>query len=127
MSTILKLMLIATGGAIGALLRFAIAGWTHRLAGLDFPYGTLTVNLLGCLAIGFLWSLSERAAFDPALAAFVFVRLLGSFTTFSTYGLELLNLIRSGNIAGALGYFAFSNVVGIAAVALGYFAGRIGA
>ena len=96
------LIYIAIGGALGAMLRFTISSGIHRLAGTGFPYGTLTVNVLGSLAIGFLYVLMlERGAMNAEWRALMITGLLGALTTFSTFSLETLNLIESGELAKA--------------------------
>jgi len=85
-------LLVGLGGALGSIARYLASGWAQAAAknGL-FPYGTLAVNLLGCLVIGFLAQLSEsRGVFIPEARALVFVGILGGFTTFSTFGNETL-------------------------------------
>lgn len=116
----IKLLLIAAGGACGALLRYSLSGVAYRLLGQTFPWGTLAVNVLGCLLIGALWAMAERAPFPPGISLFLFTGTLGAFTTFSTYGLETLNLLRDGEIGLGLVNIVASNVVGLLAVGLGF-------
>ena len=78
------------------------------------------VNLAGSLAIGFLWGLSERLVFSSNLKPFIFVGILGGFTTFSTYGLECFNLLRDGEVLLALTNIFLSNVIGVSLVFLGF-------
>jgi CrcB protein len=86
----------------------------------DFPYGTLFVNLSGCLVIGLLSQLAEtRGVFTPEARAFVFIGILGGYTTFSTFGNETFNLFRDGQNAYAFANLAGQIVLGIAAVWLG--------
>ncbi len=119
-----RLLLIAAGGAVGAVLRYAVSGLAHRFFAADFPWGTLAVNVLGSLVIGLLWAASERAPLPPALTPFLFVGVLGAFTTFSTYSLESFNLLRDGEIRlGLLNIFG-SNLLCLAAVFLGFVAAR---
>jgi len=82
----------------GAILRYLLSGWVQAWAkGAAFPYGTLTVNLLGCLIIGFLAQLVElRNLFSPETRVFVFIGVLGAFTTFSTFGNDTMLLLRDG-------------------------------
>jgi CrcB protein len=116
---------IAAGGALGALLRYGITGLGHRLLGAGFPWGTLLANLLGCFFIGLLWALSERTPFTPGTRLFVFTGVLGAFTTFSTYGLESMNLFRDGQLLMGFLNIAASNLIGLASIALGMGLGRL--
>ena len=120
-----NIALIGAGGAIGALLRYGLSGLTHRWLGETFPWGTLTVNLVGCLFIGLLWAISERSPMTPAVRIFLLTGTLGAFTTFSTFGLETFNLLRDGEIALAVGNVLAHNVIGLAAVIAGFFLARV--
>ena len=102
--------------------RYSISGWAQRLdpAG-SFPIGTLTVNVLGCLAIGLLAGLAEaRALLGPEARLFVLIGLLGGFTTFSTFGHETLALVRAGSHGAALLNALGSVTLCLVAVWLGY-------
>lgn len=93
---------IAAGGAIGALLRFWMSSGIYAWLGRAFPYGTLAVNVLGSLLMGFLYILMiERLAVGAEWRAFALVGLLGAFTTFSTFSIETLNLIEQADYAKA--------------------------
>lgn len=96
MASATKLLLIAAGGALGALLRYTVSGLALKMLGTGFPWGTFCANLLGCFFIGLFWALSDRVAFNPRVNPFLFIGLLGAFTTFSTYGLESINPLRNG-------------------------------
>ena len=120
------LAVVALGGALGSMARWAMGGWVQGRAAATrgavalFPTGTLAVNLLGCLLIGVLATLfEERFAGDPALRTFVLVGLLGGFTTFSSFGFETFALMRAGNLLLAGVNVAGNLVVGLAAVWLG--------
>jgi len=119
-----KLLLIAAGGAAGAVLRYAVSGLAHRVFDETFPWGTLVVNLLGSFVIGFLWAFSERVSLPPKVAPFLFVGVLGAFTTFSTYSLESFNLFREGEVRLGLLNIIGSNVLGLALVFLGFVCAR---
>jgi CrcB protein len=98
----MKIFWIAAGGAIGSVLRYGISTSTHRLFNnINFPWGTLMVNATGSLLIGFLWGLSEANLISAPMRIFLFIGLLGGYTTFSSFSLETMNLIRSGEIASA--------------------------
>lgn len=107
---------VILGAALGATGRYALAGWVSRVVETPFPWGTLVVNLLGCLVIGLAWGLGERLLWAPAFRVFVFVGILGSFTTFSSFGLESLQLLRDAEYGRALGYVLGSNLGGLALV-----------
>ncbi len=124
MTNLVKVVLIAAGGGVGALLRYAVSGWAYRVAGAGFPWGTLSVNVLGSFVIGFLWAASERTPFGPLWTPFVFIGILGAFTTFSTYALESLNLLREGEVRLAVLNLLASNVLALLAVVLGFLGAR---
>ena len=92
----LKLFCIASGGAIGALLRYVVSAFTHTILNADFPWGTLSVNLIGSLIIGSLWGLSETVLLSQNVRLFLLIGVLGSFTTFSSFTLENFTLLRDG-------------------------------
>ena len=98
----MQLIAIATGGAIGALFRFWVSGTVHQLAGRNFPYGTLTVNVVGSLLIGLLYVVfHERLEVAPQWRALLMIGVLGAFTTFSTFSLETLELLEKGDLLKA--------------------------
>jgi CrcB protein len=116
-----KILLIAMGGGAGSVSRYLIAGWAQRLTAGAFPVGTLAVNLLGCLLVGFLGALFAgpyliREEYRFALM----VGFLGGFTTFSTYGLETFSLTNDGQLTAALVNVLASNGFGLLGVWLGY-------
>ena len=120
-----KLLTIAAGGALGAVLRYVVSGLAHRLFGPTFPWGTLAVNVLGSFVLGLLWALSERAPLSPRTAAFLFVGVLGAFTTFSTYSLESFHLLRDGEVGLGVLNIVGSNVLGLFVVWLGFVCARL--
>lgn len=91
----LQTMMIAFGGALGALLRFWVSTGFYQLLGRDFPYGTLAVNVIGSLLMGFLsiWTIDRLFATEWKMA--ILVGLLGAFTTFSTFSLDTFYLIEN--------------------------------
>ena len=115
------IILIGLGGFLGSVLRYITSGVVQSLAGgALFPYGTLAVNLTGCFIIGFLSQLADaREVFSAESRAFVFVGILGGYTTFSTFGNESLNLFRGGENWYAFVYVGAHVLLGLGAVWLG--------
>ena len=116
-----NILLIGLGGFTGALLRYSVSGLVQQWSkSSHFPYGTLVVNLVGCLLIGVLSQVAEVRGFVSAeVRAFVFIGLLGAFTTFSTFGNDTVSLFQEGK-----DYLSFLNiglhlVLGLSAVWLG--------
>ena len=117
----MELLLVGTGGFVGSVLRFTVSDLVHRLLGAAFPYGTLSVNVIGCLVIGLLGGLAEsRQVIGPELRLFLFLGLLGGFTTFSSFGYELFQMARDGEQAKVLASIGLHLAAGLAAVWLGY-------
>lgn len=122
-SLLTKLVLIAAGGAIGALLRYGVAGVVQKWAGPGFPAGTLVINVLGCFLIGLLGALFAASLVREEYRLFVLVGVLGSFTTFSTFGWETFELMNDGQFLRAAINTLASVIIGLAGVWIGY---RIG-
>lgn len=119
------LLFIAGGGAIGAVLRYGASLGVYSLLGRGFPYGTLFVNVTGSLLMGVLSILMlERFNVGPEWRAAILVGLLGSFTTFSTFSIETLNLLEQGDMMRAMANITFSIIVCLVAVWLGISLGR---
>lgn len=108
------LLSVAAGGALGSSLRWGV-GFV-----LPSPFATLAVNVLGSFAIGVVW-----VTLGPRWHPFLMVGLLGGFTTFSAFSLEVLRLVETGSPALALGHVALSLVLAFAAVWLGVMAARL--
>ena len=123
----LKLLAVGTGGFIGAMLRYLVSGWVQRLAPQsDFPFGTLTVNIVGCLIIGLLGGLNySREIFSPQARLVIFIGILGSFTTFSTFGYETVAMLRDGQFIPATINIATQIIIGLLAVIAGYSAAAV--
>ena len=121
MEHLTRLLCIGLGGFTGAVLRYLVSGWVQDKSGsIAFPFGTLSVNLIGCFVIGFLTLLVEtRAFFSVETRSFVLIGLLGSFTTFSTFGNETFTLLRGGRMDLAALYTGIHLVAGIAMVWVG--------
>lgn len=117
MPSIPSLLLIGVAGACGAILRAGLTSLATRLCGDDFPWGTLTVNLLGCFACGLIWALIHRRGVVPADAEQVLlVGLLGGFTTYSSFALQTTEMLSAGRLFAAAAYVGGTNLLGIAAV-----------
>ncbi|MEM7406682.1 MAG: fluoride efflux transporter CrcB [Pseudomonadota bacterium] len=116
---------VAVGGAFGAVLRFALAQFAHAVLGRDFPWGTLTVNVVGSLLIGVLYAtMVERGDLTPVLRLGLITGLLGALTTFSTFSLETLALLESGRWPAALVNVATSVCICLLVCWLGLRLGR---
>lgn len=111
-----KLLLAGMGGFVGSALRYAVTGFVQNSSGTTrFPFGTLTVNLVGCLLIGCLSELAEiRGIFSGDTRTLIFVGVLGGFTTFSAFGNETMTLWRGGEVA-----LAFANIAAHLVLCLG--------
>jgi CrcB protein len=110
---------VASGGAFGAVARYLASGWVQGLTGDFFPWGTLTVNAVGCAALGFLMTWLEGTVASPELRQLLTIGFLGSFTTFSTFSYETVAMLRDGEGWRAGGYLTGSVVIGLAAVWVG--------
>ncbi|MEI8345034.1 MAG: fluoride efflux transporter CrcB [Candidatus Omnitrophota bacterium] len=115
-----KVLFIALGGAIGTACRYYLSGLDYRFSNGIFPFSTFLINLLGSLVIGFLWGFCERTVVAPQVRMFVFIGILGGFTTFSTLSLETFNLLRDGEIRIAFWNIFLTNTIGVALVFAGY-------
>ena len=113
-----KVLLVGLGGAIGSMARYGVGGAVGRLkAGWEFPIETLLINVVGCLVIGTLAGWSEaRGVFSGNTRAFLFIGLLGGFTTFSTFGYEAFQLMRDAQWLRAGMYVGLHMVAGLVAV-----------
>lgn len=116
----LHLLLVAAGGALGAGLRHLTNVAALRLLGPGFPWGTLTVNIVGCMAMGvFVELLARRFGGSQELRLFVATGILGGYTTFSAFSLDFAVLWERGALAQAFGYVVASVVLSIAALFVG--------
>ncbi len=114
------ILLVALGGALGAVARFLVASGFARRLGTGWPWGTLFINLSGCFLIAVL---AARLT-SPNLRYLLPVGFVGAYTTFSTYEYETMRLLQVGQPAGALAYVVASNVLGYGAVLLGNWVAR---
>lgn len=114
------MLAVFAGGGLGALMRHYAVLAAARLAGEGFPYGTMAVNILGCLAAGALMEyLALRGQWPLELRALVFTGFLGGFTTFSAFSIDFFRLLQAGNMTAALGYAALTVVLALGACMAG--------
>jgi CrcB protein len=118
-----KIILAGVGGFIGAALRYLISGYVQNLTqSIAFPYGTLAVNITGCFLIGMFSQLVEsQAGVSAEMRLLLMVGLLGSFTTYSTFSNETMNLLQDQRLFHALMNIIIHIILGLSAVLLGRF------
>ena len=116
-----SILYVGVGSFIGGILRYLLSTWIYKILGNPlFPYGTLAVNSLGCFAIGFLAGLAEtRSIFSADDRLFIFIGILGGFTTFSSVALETLWLARGTQSLAALSNIGLQLFFGMVAVWIG--------
>lgn len=114
-----KIILLVAGGGIGTLARYLVSDYTHKYYLGSFPLGTLAVNMLGSLIIGMLWGAFNQENLSHGLRAFLFIGILGGFTTFSSYALESYNMLKAGDMKMAMLNVMANNVLSIGAVLAG--------
>ncbi len=121
-TALMNAALVGSGGFLGALLRYGLGGLAHWQIPLStFPFGTMVVNLLGCLLIGLFAGLAEsRQLFGPELRTFVLIGLLGGFTTFSTFGYETVAMIRGEEYFRSAVNVGAHLILGLGLVWVGY-------
>ena len=121
----LNLLIIALGGALGAVSRFLLGNGVSRALGSALPYGTFVINIVGCFAMGLLMTIIvDREMLPAAWRLFLCVGFLGGFTTFSSFGYEALMLLTEGRLLAALAYVGGSVVLGLVAAAAGVLCAR---
>jgi len=119
------ILMVAIGGAVGAVARYGMGGWVQSLVRTSFPMGTLVVNALGSMLLGFLFLLLEGLALSPETRALVTIGFLGAFTTFSTFSYEAIVLFQGGEWMRGGVYVGSSVALGLAGVLAGMALGSI--
>lgn len=120
-----KLFIVGLGGAVGTLARYIISRMGHQFLHPNFPASTLIINVTGSFIIGFIVSLIDRFSISANTHLFIFIGVLGGYTTFSTFSLETFHLIRDGQYRLAFINVIFSVILSVGAVFLGYLLAKI--
>ena len=116
-----SLFIVGVGSFLGGALRYYLSTVIKGCCSQGFPWGTLTVNLVGCFVFGVLFALFDRSsATHSSWCLLLTTGLCGGFTTFSTFANESMQMLQGGNIMSFAGYIAVSIILGLALVALGY-------
>jgi CrcB protein len=113
-------VLIAVGGAIGSVCRYALGTLVQRASHSGFPFGTLVINVIGCIIVGALTAWLMNAQTHPLIRPALVVGFCGGFTTFSTFSIETVGLMRGGELRTAVTYVILSLVLGVGGAALGF-------
>lgn len=114
-----NIIFVAIGGALGSVARYLVSKWIKDLSSTSFPFGTMAVNITGCLLIGIFYGLTERWGLSGEMKLLLTVGFCGGFTTFSTFMNESLSLLRLDNILYAALYAGGSVALGLIAVFIG--------
>ena len=121
----MNILLVAVGGALGAVARFVVGNAVSRAIGSALPYGTFVINVIGCFAMGLLMTIIvDRELLPATWRLLLCVGLLGGFTTFSSFGYEALMLLTEGRMLAALAYVGGSVVLGLMAAGMGVLCAR---
>lgn len=118
---LIRVLVVAAGGALGTAARYLISGWVARLAQSSFPFGILLINVSGALVLGGVMgaTASGRFLLSPTTRSFLTIGILGGYTTFSTFSYETVEALRAGDLRVAVGNLAATLGLGLAACWLG--------
>lgn len=120
-----KILILGIGGFIGSNLRYFISKWCLDIFGTSLPYGTLVVNIVGSFILGFITLYgTEIADLDPNVRLFIGTGMMGALTTFSTFSLETVNMMRESNYTLALTNTGLNLALSMGAIILGFMAAR---
>ena len=114
------ILIVGIGSFLGGILRYVLSQWVQAKFLSTFPFGTLSVNLIGCLVIGLVYAFSERSLMSSDWKLFLATGICGGFTTFSAFSVETFSLLRNGQYGSAGGYILASVVLGVMFTFLGY-------
>lgn len=122
----LNMLIAGFGGFFGTILRYLLNNLIYKVMDYPiFPFGTMTINIVGCFFIGLIAGLAEtRLSFTPEVRIFIQIGILGGFTTFSTFGYETFNLLRDGQLLLGMSNVLVQVLVGLLAVLFGYYLGQ---
>lgn len=120
----IPILLVAAGGALGAVARYVVSLAFAQRFGAQWPWGTLFINVSGCVLISLFVGAGSGRIAESNLRYLLPIGFVGAYTTFSTYEFETLRLFELGRVTSALAYVAASNVLGFGAVLVGAWLGR---
>lgn len=122
----MKILWLALAGGLGTLCRYGLTGMVQRLTGSMFPWGTISVNMIGSFLFGLLWAAFEqRVTVAPEARLLILTGFMGAFTTFSTFMFESGQLLRDGEYWMVFANIGLQNIVGIVLLLLGLMLGRM--
>jgi CrcB protein len=119
-------LLVGAGSFLGGAARYLLSQWMHQRFPSSFPYGTFTINVIGCLAIGLFLGWAEKGNLSSDWKFFIAAGLCGGFTTFSAFSWEILTMMKQGQTPQALLYIGVSVILGLLATWLGWQMSKLG-
>lgn len=121
-----KILLVMIGGSLGAISRYGISLLGVKLGGTQFPWGTMAANLTGCFLIGLIFSLADRSRIlTPDIRLLIITGYLGALTTFSSFALESVNIVRDGTNLLFITNILVNNIGGLSLAFFGMWLGRL--